>query len=68
MPAMGLGIFGEVELIDSRHRSSNARAASAAELVCIERDELLEILFKSPEKSLMLGKAPTSGCGNCSTM
>jgi CRP-like cAMP-binding protein len=49
-------IFGEVELIDSRHRSSNARAASAAELVCIERDELLEILFKSPEKSLMLGK------------
>lgn len=50
-------IFGEVELIDSRERTSNARAASAAELVCINREELLDLLYQSPEKSLVLGKS-----------
>jgi CRP-like cAMP-binding protein len=50
-------IFGEIELIDSRARSANARAAAAAELVRFDRDELLEMLFKNPEKSLLLGKS-----------
>lgn len=49
-------IFGEVELIDNRARLANARASAPAELVAFDRNELLEILFESPEKSLLLGK------------
>lgn len=49
-------IFGEVELIDRRARLANARVAAPAELVAFDRNELLEILFESPEKSLLLGK------------
>lgn len=49
-------IFGEVELIDQRSRVANARVASTADLVAFDRDELLDILFNSPEKSLLLGK------------
>ncbi len=49
-------IFGEVELIDHRTRVANARVTTAADLVAFDRDELLEILFESPEKSLLLGK------------
>ncbi|WP_411870591.1 cyclic nucleotide-binding domain-containing protein [Vulcanococcus limneticus] len=50
-------VFGEVEVIDGRNRTANARAASIAELMQIDRDELLEILYKRPEKSLILGKS-----------
>lgn len=50
-------VFGEVEVIDGRNRTANARAASTAELMQIDRDELLEILYKRPEKSLILGKS-----------
>lgn len=49
-------IFGEVELIDHRARIANARVAATADLVAFDRDELLDILFNSPEKSLLLGK------------
>ena len=49
-------VFGEVELIDGRSRTSNARVASTAELIRIGREELLDILYEHPEKSLILGK------------
>lgn len=50
-------VFGEVEVIDGRVRTSNARAATSAELMQIDRDELMEILYERPEKSLILGKS-----------
>ena len=50
-------VFGEVEIIDQRSRTANARAASAATLIEIEQDELMDILYKHPEKSLVLGKS-----------
>lgn len=50
-------VFGEVELIDSRSRVSHARVSEAAQLVEIGRDELIEILYLKPEKSLILGKS-----------
>lgn len=49
-------VFGEVELIDGRSRTSNARAAAKADLILIDREELLDILYEHPEKSLVLGK------------
>ena len=49
-------IFGEVEVIDGRTRTSNARVARTAELIQIGRDELMDILYTHPEKSLILGK------------
>jgi CRP-like cAMP-binding protein len=49
-------VFGEVEVIDGRVRTSNARAATAVELMQIDRDELMDILYVRPEKSLILGK------------
>jgi CRP-like cAMP-binding protein len=50
-------VFGEVEVIDGRSRTSNARAAGSAELMQIEREELMDILYTHPEKSLILGKS-----------
>ena len=50
-------IFGEVEVIDGRQRTSNARAATEVELISIKRDELMDILYEHPEKSLVLGKS-----------
>ena len=50
-------VFGEVEIIDSRPRIASARAAKACQLVEIPREELMEILYVKPEKSLMLGKS-----------
>lgn len=50
-------VFGEVELIDARVRTSHARAASRADLIRIGRDELMDILYDHPEKSLVLGKS-----------
>lgn len=50
-------VFGEVEVIDGRNRTSNARAAGSAELMQIEREELMDILYTHPEKSLILGKS-----------
>lgn len=50
-------VFGEVELIDDSARTSNARIASDTQLIEIRRDELLDILYEHPEKSLVLGKS-----------
>jgi len=50
-------VFGEVEIIDGRKRVSNAKASENCELVEIGRDELMEILYLKPEKSLLLGKS-----------
>lgn len=50
-------VFGEVELIDGRSRVCNARASELTELIEIPKDELMEILYLKPEKSLILGKS-----------
>jgi CRP/FNR family cyclic AMP-dependent transcriptional regulator len=50
-------VFGEVEVIDGRSRTSNARVAATAELIQIGREELMDILYDHPEKSLILGKS-----------
>ncbi len=50
-------VFGEIELIDGRSRTSNARAASDADVFEIRRDELMDILYEHPERSLVLGKS-----------
>jgi CRP-like cAMP-binding protein len=50
-------VFGEVEVIDGRTRTSNARVASTVDLMQIDREELMDILYTHPEKSLILGKS-----------
>jgi CRP-like cAMP-binding protein len=50
-------VFGEVEVIDGRKRLSNARSVAKSDLLRIDREELMEILYERPEKSLVLGKA-----------
>lgn len=50
-------VFGEIELIDGRSRTSNARAASDVDVIEIQREELMDILYEHPEKSLILGKS-----------
>ena len=49
-------VFGEVEIIDRRSRTSNARAATDVNLIEIDQEELMDILYAHPEKSLVLGK------------
>ena len=49
-------VSGEVEIIDRRSRTSNARAATDVNLIEIEQEELMDILYTHPEKSLVLGK------------
>ena len=49
-------VFGEVEIIDRRSRTSNARAATDVNLIEIDQEELMDILYTHPEKSLVLGK------------
>lgn len=50
-------VFGEVEVIDERPRTSHARAAVDSELVEIPHTDLMDILYTHPEKSLVLGKS-----------
>jgi CRP-like cAMP-binding protein len=50
-------VFGEVEVIDGRTRTSHARVASTVDLMQIDREELMDILYTHPEKSLILGKS-----------
>ncbi|MEY3758231.1 MAG: hypothetical protein RLZZ263_1385 [Cyanobacteriota bacterium] len=50
-------VFGEVEVIDGRARTTHARAAADCELMEIPRDTLMDILYTHPEKSLVLGKS-----------
>ena len=48
--------FGELEVIDGRSRTCNARVAADVSLIEIEKAELLDLLYKHPEHSLVLGK------------
>jgi CRP/FNR family transcriptional regulator, cyclic AMP receptor protein len=50
-------VFGEVEVIDGRARTNNARVVGKTELIKIDRDELMDILYTHPERSLVLGKS-----------
>lgn len=50
-------VFGESELVDGKPRNCNARAAAEAELFAFEREELIDLLFQHPEKSLVLGRS-----------
>ncbi len=50
-------VFGEVELIDGRTRTHTARAAKPTELLVFSRDELMDLLFEHPERSLVLGRS-----------
>lgn len=50
-------LFGELEVIDGRARTSNARAAATSEVMQIQRDELLDILYAHPENGLILGQS-----------
>lgn len=49
-------LFGELEVMDGRLRTCNARVASDASLIEIGKTELLDLLYKHPENSLVLGK------------
>lgn len=50
-------VFGEVELIDGRARTHTARASQPTELLVFNRDELMDLLFEHPERSLVLGRS-----------
>ena len=50
-------VFGEVEIVDGRARTATAKAVSRSVLLEIERAELMDILFKKPEDSLVLSKS-----------
>ena len=50
-------VFGEVEIVDGRTRTATAKAASRSVLLEIDREELMDILFKKPEDSLVLSKS-----------
>ena len=55
--ALGIGrVFGGLELIDESERRNNARAVEETELLAWDREELLELLFKNPAKSLVLNR------------
>ena len=50
-------VFGEVEIVDGRTRTATAKAATRSVLLEIDREELMDILFKRPEDSLVLSKS-----------
>lgn len=50
-------VFGELEVIDDRARTCNARVAADVTLIEIDKAELMDLLYKHPEKSLVLGKS-----------
>ena len=50
-------VFGEVEIVDGRARTATAKAASRSVLLELDREELMDILFKKPEDSLVLSKS-----------
>jgi CRP/FNR family cyclic AMP-dependent transcriptional regulator len=49
-------VFGEVELIDKRPRSSTAQAAGEVKLAVFSHGEITDMLFENPEKSLLLAR------------
>lgn len=50
-------VFGEVELIDGRTRMATARVKEPADLMVFTREELMDLLFEHPERSLVLGRS-----------
>ncbi|QEY32510.1 cyclic nucleotide-binding domain-containing protein [Synechococcus sp. RSCCF101] len=51
------GVFGEVELIDGRPRQHSARASEPTLMIVLERDELMDVLFDHPGRSLVIGRS-----------
>jgi CRP-like cAMP-binding protein len=49
-------VFGEVELIDRKPRSSTAKAAEEVKLLIFSHEEILDALFHHPEKSLVMAR------------
>ncbi|MBE9141536.1 cyclic nucleotide-binding domain-containing protein [Nodosilinea sp. LEGE 07088] len=49
-------VFGEIELIDRRPRSSIAQASEEAKIVVFSHDEIMDMVFDNPEKSLILAR------------
>jgi CRP/FNR family transcriptional regulator, cyclic AMP receptor protein len=54
---LGIGkVFGEVELIDRKARSSTAKVAEPTKLLVFSHDEILDTLFNRPENSLVMAR------------
>ncbi|WP_088893868.1 cyclic nucleotide-binding domain-containing protein [Leptolyngbya ohadii] len=54
---LGAGrVFGEIELIDRKARSSTAKVTESSKLLVFSHEEILDILFKHPEQSLVLAR------------
>ena len=49
-------VFGEIELIDKRPRSSMAQASEEVKVTVFTQGEIMDMLFNNPEKSLLLAK------------
>ncbi len=49
-------VFGEVDLIDRRPRSSTAQAAEEVKLTIFSHEEIMDMIFENPEKSLILAR------------
>lgn len=55
--SLGVGkVFGEVELIDRKSRSSTAKVVEPAKLLIFSHEEILDVLFQRPEQSLVLAR------------
>jgi CRP-like cAMP-binding protein len=54
---LGVGkVFGEVELIDRKARSSTAKVTESAKLLVFSHEEILDTLFNRPENSLVMAR------------
>lgn len=49
-------VFGEVELVDRKPRSSTARVTEETRLLIFTHDEILDALFHHPEESLVMAR------------
>lgn len=55
--SLGAGkVFGEVEIIDRKPRSSTAKAVEPLKLLVFSNTEILDILFRRPEDSLVMAR------------
>ncbi|MCU0526741.1 MAG: cyclic nucleotide-binding domain-containing protein [Elainella sp. Prado103] len=54
---LGTGkVFGEVELIDRKARSSTAKVMEPTKLLIFSHEEILDTLFNRPENSLVMAR------------
>ena len=61
-------VFGEIELIDSRPRSSTAQATGEVKLTVFSHEEIVDMLFDNHEKKLALRQRclrPTASALQC---